>query len=1265
MQMEPSKLFGLLLQLNPDAPDVADCISRVAFVCRYNMGIFVLTGSSCEQAFIHLVNVLPALIQEKQSDAVLVDIVSIISSLISRENGACLLSSLPAFSTVIDCLLAVASSRCGVVREMACEVTGRIAVCFGLMTSLKLMFDNFFSGSSRKSSLLKVLCGCLESTSVAGMLESTKCVLFGLNSLLAEAGGSIFVSSRNETVANINQSFFSALKQFPNELPTRTVCSLIRSLAMFHFSRNELLNSGMLELLLPYILRNMEPLPSGGLSASCAISVGDTALCLAYLSRDFNGRYSLANCMQMNEICRWLVDLIVALIQENSILHFHIVGDACWALANLCSHYHVLAFVSSLESLSALIQGLFKLLGPVQDNTESPQVALSIAGDVAFLFSQLIGSNEIRTVLFQLEAVVGSHSGSLAAFLPSFLRKPSVAVDFMCLAVRLLQTCEGDHETALIKDFSFWAESENVLPVIISYMSHPSHLYRAPAAALITGVMENSKMKSTLGRKAPTSEIALLAQRVGALSASPVSPVFSSASQSGEFWDNEFKQKIAVRVGAMSAKALSPLPETRQILLISSADSAFYRVPADCCALVLRNVTLSDLAGDPMALSLLSAPYPTAPVKVFEGKRSVTVAWNWKSEFPAAKSLVGSIQFFIEARLITGPASITSSVDRVLAASASKGTGNHEWSCVLEGLVPGCEYNISVTTRLILHRDSLLTFVGPCSLVKTTSAEPPCPSNLSLASRNRTTLKIAWDCGNPVTGFEIRSRKSGGGLVGEEWIVQESSEPSCKITKLAAGVDYEVSCRACNVHGKSDWTAPTVFTTAPSVPSAPEIRFESKPGMYIIEWDEPAHNGSEISQYLLEEDNTASKGKGFHTVYGGTEKQYVVQNPLETGKLLRYRVRADNAEGCGVFSKIIEFLPQAAVPPAPTGLSAVPTATSITLIWKSSRIPKGPPVNSYVVQQRIISSHSAEWLDCRSVDSNTFQVVIEKLPVNTPFEFMVFASNSSGLSEGALIATRTTCDVPGRPSAPVVTELSSASVSLSVSNPSYNGGSDISRLEVLMCTPASKDTPDNECHWSKIASGLAPHIQASGLQAGQLHKIQVCAGNSVGFGNPSPSIFVRARHKTPIAPVNVTVSDIGQETAMIYFALPQYLLSPLLDGDLTRDVYPAVVGFKVELTSSDPTSKDKVVKNVLPAPMQSLKSGFHLSKLSSSTTYRVRVQSRSADGTAAAALTSAWTQPIEFVTQTGSMLLLPFFLFFVSFVSVDTNECSFSSFGTH
>jgi hypothetical protein len=1006
----------------------------------------------------------------------------------------------------------------------------------------------------------------------------------------------------------------------------------------------------------------MAELTPGSMTAPAAICAGDTVLCLAYISRNFKGRYLLANCAQMGDICRWLVDLIVALIQENSRLHFDIVGDACWALANLCSQSPVLNFVSSCEGLAALIQALFKLLGPVQDSIEIPQVALSVAGDVAFLFSQLVGSNEIRTILFQLEAVIGTYSGSLAAFLPGFLKKPSVAVDFMCLAVRLMKTCEADHEAAVIKDFSFWAESENVFPVILSYMSHPSHLYRAPAAALVTSIMENSKMKSTLGRKAPTSDIATLAQRVTALSSSCVSPVSCDSSLDGEFWDRQFRERHA-ETTIMSDTVPSPVSDTRQALLIPNADPAFYRVPADCCASVLRNITLSDLAGDPLVLALLSAPYPTAPVKVFEGKRSVTVAWNWKSDFPAAKTLVNSIQFFIEARLISDSVSFPS-VERVLAASACKGTGDHEWTCVLEGLVPGCEYNVSVTTRLIL-RDSPLTFVGPYSWIKTTSAEPPCPSNLSLTSRNRTTLKIAWECGNPVTGFEIRSRKSGGGLVGEDWIVQESSEPNCKISKLAAGVEYEVSCRACNVHGKSEWTAATVFTTAPSVPSAPEIRYESKPGTYVIEWDEPAHNGSEISQYLLEEDNTASKGKGFHTVYGGIEKVYVVHNPPETGKPLRYRVRADNAEGCGIFSKIIEFLPQSAVPPAPTGLSAVPTATSIALTWKSSRIPKGPPVNNYVVQQRLSSSPSSELLDCRTVDSNTFQVVFEKLTVNTAFEFKVFASNASGMSEGTLIATRTTCDVPGRPSAPVVTDLSATSVSLSVTNPSYNGGSDISRLDVQMCTPASKDVPDSECVWSKIASGLAPHIIASGLQAGQLHKIQICAGNSVGLGNPSPCIFIRARHKTPIAPVNVSISDVSQDTAVVHFGLPQFLQSPVLDGDLTKDVYPAVGGFKIELTWSDLSSKDKVTKNILPAPLAATKTGFQLSKLLPSMTYRLRVQSRSAEGSAATALTSAWTQPVEFVTQTGCKTY--FFLSFFDahfFALIETDNFSFSSFGT-
>jgi len=206
-------------------------------------------------------------------------------------------------------------------------------------------------------------------------------------------------------------------------------------------------------------------------------------------------------------------------------------------------------------------------------------------------------------------------------------------------------------------------------------------------------------MKSSLGRKAPTNEIALLAQRIGTLSASPVAAVFNNASLAGEFCGARFKQKIAENGIVSTAKTHSSLPEARQSLLIPSADSAFYRVPADCCASVLRNITLSDLAGDPDVLALLSAPYPTAPDKVFEGKRSVTVAWDWKSEFPAAKALVNGIQFFIEARLIAGPTAISSSVERVLAASACKGTGDYELVLRAEGLVPGCEYNISVTTE--------------------------------------------------------------------------------------------------------------------------------------------------------------------------------------------------------------------------------------------------------------------------------------------------------------------------------------------------------------------------------------------------------------------------------------------------------------------------------------------------------------------------------------------------------------------------------------
>jgi len=183
--------------------------------------------------------------------------------------------------------------------------------------------------------------------------------------------------------------------------------------------------------------------------------------------------------------------------------------------------------------------------------------------------------------------------------------------------------------------------------------------------------------------------------------------------------------------------------------------------------------------------------------------------------------------------------------------------------------------------------------------------------------------------------------------------------------------------------------------------------------------DEPAHNGSEISQYLLEEDNTASKGKGFHTVYGGTEKCMLFKILLRLENLSGIVYELIMPRDVAFSARLLNFYLNQPFLLRHPDFPLFRTATSITIVWKSSiNSRKVLPVNSYVVQQRMSSSQSSAWLDCRTVDSNTFQVVVEKLPVNTAYEFMVFASNSSGMSEGALIATKTDVRCPWSSSVP-------------------------------------------------------------------------------------------------------------------------------------------------------------------------------------------------------------------------------------------------------
>ena len=79
-------------------------------------------------------------------------------------------------------------------------------------------------------------------------------------------------------------------------------------------------------------------------------------------------------------------------------------------------------------------------------------------------------------------------------------------------------------------------------------------------------------------------------------------------------------------------------------------------------------------------------------------------------------------------------------------------------------------------------------------------------------------------------------------------------EPNCVVGNLLPGRSYSIKLRALNEVGKGEWSDLTVLSTAsgsPDSPAAPQVSIKS-PTVLLIQWCEPAGNGSPITEYRLE-----------------------------------------------------------------------------------------------------------------------------------------------------------------------------------------------------------------------------------------------------------------------------------------------------------------------------------------------------------------------------------------------------------------------------
>jgi chitodextrinase len=156
---------------------------------------------------------------------------------------------------------------------------------------------------------------------------------------------------------------------------------------------------------------------------------------------------------------------------------------------------------------------------------------------------------------------------------------------------------------------------------------------------------------------------------------------------------------------------------------------------------------------------------------------------------------------------------------------------------------------------------------------------------------------------------------------------------------------------------------------------------------------------------------------------------------------------------------------------------------------------------------------------------------ITGLTNNTGYEFRVTAQNSAGNSPASATSTLTTLIAPpSRPLAPIVSNITATSATLSWAAPTSNGGAEIDRYIVQYRLATS-------LAWQSVTvTAPTTSTTLTGLKNNTVYVFRVTAQNTAGSSPASPGTRSRTQTGIPSAPGNVLVSSAGTSLSVSWTA---------------------------------------------------------------------------------------------------------------------------------
>jgi hypothetical protein len=277
----------------------------------------------------------------------------------------------------------------------------------------------------------------------------------------------------------------------------------------------------------------------------------------------------------------------------------------------------------------------------------------------------------------------------------------------------------------------------------------------------------------------------------------------------------------------------------------------------------------------------------------------------------------------------------------------------------------------------------------------------------------------------------------------------------------------------------------------PTPPGAPTgVSGTAQNAAVALTWSAPASNGgAPITGYRVTPYIGATAQPAVLT--GSSATSYTVTG-LTNGTAYTFKVAAINSAGTGSDSTASAAVTPLALPGAPTAVVGTAGNGQVALSWTAPSSNGGSPITGYRVTPSIGGSTQTPIL----TGSTATTFTVTGLTNGTAYTFTVAAINASGTGpESAASAAVTPITVPSAPSA-VGGTPADASVALTWTAPSSNGGSAILRYTITPSIGGVAQTPVQ-------TASAGTSFTVTGLTNGTAYTFTVAAVNAAGTGPAS------------------------------------------------------------------------------------------------------------------------------------------------------------------